>query len=159
MWKEVRAIPIEDPSEIQTLYQIETETFGDLAWSWGMLEGELRHPFSKGLLLRLHSQPLGYALYRRQEREGELLRLAIKPDYQGKGLGKYLLSELFKRLISEGVERLYLEVSEVNQRGLKFYERMGFKLLGKRENYYKWGEHARVLYISLKEVKDDKGCY
>ncbi|MEN3038883.1 MAG: ribosomal protein S18-alanine N-acetyltransferase [Candidatus Kryptonium sp.] len=159
MWKEIEVTVLNDLSEVESLSSIEKETFGDTAWSPNILEGELKNPFSKALVLLIGGRPVGYLLYRVIEKEGELLRIAIKPEFQGMGLGKILINALLKKLVEDGVNRLYLEVWEKNEPARKFYQKTGFKFLYKRKDYYKIGEHADIFYISPREACHDQGCH
>lgn len=59
--------------------------------------------------------------------ENEVNQLYIHNDYQGKGLGKKLLD--MAKINSDG--RLTLYTFEVNHKAQRFYERNGFKIIGK----------------------------
>ncbi|MCS7150235.1 MAG: ribosomal protein S18-alanine N-acetyltransferase [Caldimicrobium sp.] len=159
MWKEIEVSILNDLSEVESLSSIEREAFGDIAWSTDILEGELKNPFSKALVLLIDGRTVGYLLYRVIEKEGELLRIAIKPEFQGMGCGKLLINSLLKKLAKDGINGLYLEVWEKNEQARKLYQKTGFKFLYKRKDYYKLGEHADIFYISLREACHDQGCH
>ena len=53
----------------------------------------------------------------------QLLRLAVDPLHQNKGIG----SQLMEALLKESQELLTLEVRESNKKALKFYEKFGFQ--------------------------------
>ncbi|MBO7743417.1 GNAT family N-acetyltransferase [Paenibacillus sp. MWE-103] len=58
-------------------------------------------------------------------------QLYVHPEHQGKGIGKTLL-DLAKQ---QADERLYLYTFEVNRKAQRFYERNGFRIVGRgREN-------------------------
>lgn len=59
--------------------------------------------------------------------ENEVNQLYIHNDYQGMGLGKKLLD--MAKINSDG--RLTLYTFEVNHKAQRFYERNGFKIIGK----------------------------
>lgn len=59
--------------------------------------------------------------------ENEIDQLYIHNDYQGKGLGKKLLD--MAKINSKG--RLTLYTFEVNHKAQRFYERNGFKIIGR----------------------------
>ncbi len=52
--------------------------------------------------------------------------LMVAPDYQGKGMGSYLLSELLREAQGQGFEEVFLEVTEGNPAG-RLYSRFGFE--------------------------------
>ena len=52
------------------------------------------------------------------------------------GIGSKLLEELIKKA-KDTSTLITLEVNEENKPAIHLYEKYGFKLLGKRKNYYK----------------------
>ena len=63
--------------------------------------------------------------------------LAIKEEYQSKGLGKLLIEKTLKYLQKKGLKFSYVSCEAPNTRALKFYKRNNFKLLGKKLDYLK----------------------
>jgi len=61
-------------------------------------------------------------------RRAHLAQLAVAPDYQGRGLGRRILSRVMERLAEMGYEGLSLMVSRENHRALDLYRSMGFEL-------------------------------
>lgn len=88
--------------------------------------------------------------------EAELLLIAINPSRQRQGLGRQLLAGLCMSLLSEGKERLLLEVRESNLRARQFYATAGFAGIGRRKNYYpceQGREDALIYALDLTECK------
>jgi ribosomal protein S18 acetylase RimI-like enzyme len=67
---------------------------------------------------------------------GSLLdNLHVAPAMTGQGIGRKLLSEAAKRLLTRGSRvGLYLWVAEQNERALRFYKRGGGEVVGSRLN-------------------------
>lgn len=64
--------------------------------------------------------------------EREILNLAVDPAYRRRGVARQLLeSEL-----SRPKTQWFLEVRETNTAAQRFYESLGFRPSGRRENYY-----------------------
>lgn len=62
---------------------------------------------------------------------GEVLVLAVLPDYEGKGVGKGLLSRAVEWLRSRGVERIWLAASpDPSGRAHGFYRSQGWRPTG-----------------------------
>lgn len=135
--------------EISILARLEREVFKELAWTEEMLRGELKNPFSVLMLLRGDAEILGYLLFRAIAEEAELLRLAIRPAFQRRGLGSILFREFLNLLRERGIKKIFLEVKESNGKALSFYRRWGFIPMGLRHNYYKNGENALLLTLNL----------
>lgn len=69
--------------------------------------------------------------------EGELHRIGTAPGYQRKGVAQQLLNEMFIVGQKKGIEKWFLEVRASNRAAIRFYEKNGFKPVGRRKNYYK----------------------
>ncbi len=59
-----------------------------------------------------------------------MYRLYISPDRQRQGIGSRLLDEALR--IFPGIKRIKLEVEERNHKAISFYEKMGFKEVGRK---------------------------
>lgn len=64
--------------------------------------------------------------------DGHFARLAVLPDWQGKGIGVRLLAEAFLFFRQNGVDRVLLNTQEDNVRARRLYERFGFYPTGER---------------------------
>jgi ribosomal protein S18 acetylase RimI-like enzyme len=63
--------------------------------------------------------------------------LAVRPDHQGTGIGKLMVQEVERLLKTEGCPKINLQVRSSNDKVIKFYEHIGYKVddvvsLGKR---------------------------
>lgn len=52
--------------------------------------------------------------------------IGVLPDYQGKGIGKFLLDLVQDYAIEKGLSYLELEVDKVNTSAIRFYRKNGF---------------------------------
>ncbi len=79
--------------------------------------------------------------------EAHITILAVHPDYQRQGLGKFLLYALLRDAKRRQLEWATLEVKPSNQAALSLYQKFGFKEVGRRPKYYKdTGEDALILW-------------
>lgn len=105
---------------------------------------------SEGIYRR---EMLGFAICQQVADEATLFNLAINPAHQGQGLGKILLENLIAQLKGNGLQTLWLEVRVSNTPAIGLYEKLGFKLQGKRKNYYATNtnqrENALVMSLNL----------
>ncbi len=78
----------------------------------------------------------------------DLYWLVVRPPYQGQGIGRELLAETERTIMSQGGTRLYAETSGRAQYAptRAFYERMGFNLGELLEDFYAPGD-ARATYV------------
>ena len=56
-----------------------------------------------------------------------LADVMVKPEYQGKGIGKALVAQIREDALAKGFDRLELNMWEFNESALAFYEALGFK--------------------------------
>ena len=70
---------------------------------------------------------VGVALCGQDGHRGHIYHLAIDPGYQGCGLGKRLLDECLDGLRRAGIKRAIIMVAHDNERGTKFWERVGWE--------------------------------
>jgi ribosomal protein S18 acetylase RimI-like enzyme len=64
------------------------------------------------------------------------LTIAVHPAYQGRGLGKLLFTTLLRAIELErpAILRVELITRESNERGIRLYQSVGFKVEGRLEN-------------------------
>jgi ribosomal-protein-alanine N-acetyltransferase len=64
---------------------------------------------------------------------------------------------LIKELLSSGVKRVLLEVSEKNEPAKRVYEKAGFKPTGVRKNYYPDGSDAILMELNFNSYDGIEG--
>ena len=77
--------------------------------------------------------------------ECELENMAVAPDWRCLGVGGRLVQRMLDSCREQGSHRVILEVRESNVAALKLYEKIGFSVTGRRENYYRQPEEAAIL--------------
>jgi [ribosomal protein S18]-alanine N-acetyltransferase len=85
--------------------------------------------------------------------DAEILNVFVHPDRRGRGIAKNLLAAALQRFRAGGAQRVWLEVRESNAAALHIYEAAGFRVTGRRREYYpvlgKKSEDALVLESTL----------
>lgn len=71
--------------------------------------------------------------------------IAIHPDWQGLGLGEWLLLHLVEQGQALGATLATLEVRPSNQVAISLYQKYAFQEVGRRPHYYNDGEDALIL--------------
>jgi len=98
----------------------------------------------------------GFLVARQLVGEAEILNFAVRGDSRRQGTGTALLAQALEWSKSYGAERVILEVRASNLAALRFYERHGFVVTGKRPRYYAVPiEDALLLNLSLVESGRD----
>jgi len=70
------------------------------------------------------------------KKAGHVLNIAVRGEYQGKGVGTMLLDEIEKRFRTKGANIAYLEVRESNENAQKIYRHRGYQYVRTSEKYY-----------------------
>jgi len=83
-------------------------------------------------LLALHAgEPVAYASFgvsAEDQAEGQIHKLYILPEHQGRGLGQRLIEHIADRLVRMDRGRLVLTVNRGNIAAINFYFKMGFTI-------------------------------
>ena len=85
-----------------------------------------------GVLGFFHFIQRAFPLFGIKEAENDeyfISNIAVLPEYQGKGLGKYLLSQVEKKAMTQGLDKISLTVDVENERAFSLYNREGFKVV------------------------------
>ena len=61
---------------------------------------------------------------------------AVQPGYQRRGIGRQLLEWLEASARTAGIFKVYLEVRATNGGALAFYEKLGYRWVGRKPAYY-----------------------
>ncbi|UOR05314.1 GNAT family N-acetyltransferase [Hymenobacter aerilatus] len=102
---------------------------------------ELQDPHVIFLLARMQQELVGYAMLRLQSDLGlepgksadnrlEIVRLYVREDWVGTGLGASLMRRTLEEARTHKCRALVLGVWEQNTRAIAFYQRFGFKAIG-----------------------------
>ena len=94
----------------------------------------------------------GFVMSRMAADEAEILTIAVRRKWRGKGIGRRLLDAHLPGLAALGVKTLYLEVEEDNKAARRLYEKTGFATAGLRKGYYRKsdGRLANALIMKLR---------
>lgn len=84
------------------------------------------------------------------ERPIELSRLYSHQKFLGQGVGQTLMDSCFERAKGEGRDVMWLGVWEFNPRAQRFYEKNGFRLVGK--HVFQLGEDPQTDLLMQKEI-------
>lgn len=129
--------------------------FGE-AWTAPQCAGLMPMPGVWLTLAKEGDLVVGFALARIVLNEAELLLLAVRRAWQGKGIGHLLLDDFARIAAGRGADRLHLEVRDGNH-AVNLYQHAGFTVIGRRRNYYNGcdGQVYDALTLS-KKVSDER---
>ncbi|HUF88821.1 MAG TPA: ribosomal protein S18-alanine N-acetyltransferase [Gemmatimonadota bacterium] len=124
-------------ADLDGILTIERRTF-PTPWPRDQFAGLLGQPAGLGwVAAEPRGVVLGYAVGWVAVDEAELANLAVAEEWRGRGLGEGLVRAFAREAGVRGAGRLYLEVRVSNAGARRFYERLGFDLVGCRAGYYR----------------------
>lgn len=81
----------------------------------------------------IHNKPAGYMSMQVCCGEGDIMRVAVLPEFRRRGIAGALLKQCFS---ANKLDAVFLDVRENNIPAIKLYESFGFEKIGARKNYY-----------------------
>jgi len=134
--------------DLDSIYQIELSSFPD-PYPRGLLKAFFFIPGSIVVAVS-RGEVVGYAIgIIREDDLGHIVSIAAAENIRRRGVGKLLLMELIARLSRSGVKRIVLEVRKSNIEAKRLYHKFGFKKKKEITGYYKDGETAEVMELTL----------
>ena len=132
--------------DVDQLVQIEQESFQTDRFS----REQFMHLLTKGHALILVEQDddgktIGgdaVLLFRRGFSTARLYSIAVRPSHRGRGLARTLLVACEEEAINRDCLTLRLEVAENNKAARTLYESVGYRMIGRVEDYYEDGGAA-----------------
>lgn len=139
------------PADAAPLVAIERCCFSD-PWTEASFREALDSTWSFGLVAHRGHGLAGYLIGREVAGTGEVLNLAVAPDYRRQGVARALLRAGLALLKKRHVDEVFLEVRESNRSAQALYLSSGFKPVGQRAAYYRNPkEDALVLWLALEQ--------
>jgi len=143
------AVDVDNMNEdMSALVEIRTMTYSDLKQVIVVEKKAYPHPWTPGIfrdclrvgytswVMTLDKTVIGYGVVMLSPGEAHVLNICIDPEYQAKGLGRYLLHHLIKQSNRTDVDMILLEVRRSNVNAQRLYLSEGFHELGVRKAYY-----------------------
>ena len=142
----VRAATRED---VAAMAQMALSTPGAAIWT----EAQYQEMFDPAAAVLRHAvifeEPesiAGFAVARAGGEEWELENIVVHTAAQRAGHGAELLNELIERVRVSGAKHFRLEVRESNLAARRLYEKLGFRVEGRRRGYYRDPAEDAILY-------------
>lgn len=133
---------------MSALVEIRTMNYADLNSVLTVEKKAYPHPWTLGIfrdclrigynawVMTLDKKIIGYGIVMLSPGEAHILNICVGPDYQKKGLGRYLLRYILKKSKHTDIDMVLLEVRRSNAAAQQLYQSEGFHELGVRKAYY-----------------------
>ncbi len=133
---------------LRQMAEIEKEAF-DAPWSERMFIPEVESPDATYVVGTRGDEVVCYGGFHKVLDEAHITNIAVKKESRGKGIGKFLMSELLFRAKLNGVSSVYLEVRDNNIPAIQMYKSFGFTEIGVRKRYYNNLYDALVMRLDI----------
>lgn len=137
--------------DIPVLVSLDREYFPNTAWPAEQFRGEIGRPTRFFLIAQSDSQIIAYAgaFLPGSGGEGDIMTIAVKPEFRRIGIAKELISRLESWAKARGAIAMMLEVDVNNADAISLYSKLGYETLNIRKNYYGYGRDAQIMRRAL----------
>ena len=146
----LREMQLDDVSAVSKL---ETELFPDPWPKKSFINEILAKKISFPFIVEENNEIIGYIICWYYLKELHIGNVAVTMAKQGKGVGRFLLRNIFE--IFSDSDKSFLEVRETNKIAIKLYNSFGFKITYRRKSYYSNSEDALVM-VKVRECNHIK---
>ena len=134
-------------NDVSALTEIENQCFSD-PWSEKMVRDLTDSSWDEVWILEQNETILGYINYRFIAGEGELMRIAVLPEFRGLGYSRKLMDVMVEAASKNQITDLTLEVRAGNEAAIGLYKAYGFVEEAIRKGYYhNPTEDARIMWL------------
>jgi ribosomal protein S18 acetylase RimI-like enzyme len=146
------------PRDFERLYEIDHLAFSEeIAYSHLELQYYLRSRRCRTLVAEKEGETVGFVIACSEpKRLGHIITIDVTPSAQRRGVGSKLLGEIENWLWEQGAEVIYLE-TPVDDAGAKdFYDRHGYFVFDRIEEYYSDSLDAFVMMKTARPASSAK---
>ena len=133
-WQQVRFAMMR-VTDIEDVVAVERDAY-PFPWTRGNFLDSLDSGYEAWVLRDTDDRLLAYFLLMYVVDEVHLLNITVRPDVQGRGLGRMLLDKVTALARDAAMPAVMLEVRPSNQHALSVYRHLGFVQIGVRKQYY-----------------------
>ncbi|MEV7660827.1 ribosomal protein S18-alanine N-acetyltransferase [Paenarthrobacter sp. NPDC089316] len=157
---ELAGVSLRDMTEadIMAVEALERRLFPVDAWPLQMFIDELAQPETRRYVVaEADGGIVGYAGLMCIEPIADVQTIAVVPEFEGKGIGSAMLTELIDEARRRRAADVLLEVRADNPRAQQLYLRFGFEQIHIRPRYYRDGTDALIMRLQLSDSPSQEG--
>ncbi len=126
--------------------KMENDIFTD-AYSLNTINQLIHNNMYKHSLVMLEDKIIvAYIIATEVAGEAEIQRIAVHPSFRQRGYASSIMEHFIKNILSDGIDKILLEVRQSNKAAISLYQRFGFKKVGQRSGYYTDNGEDAILY-------------
>lgn len=133
--------------DVPVLVGMERDIYPESPWSAAQFKEELSGvpKTRKYIVAQNENQLVGYAGIALAGDVADIHTLTVLPEFRRKGIATHMLKELEAWAKEKGIESFMLEMREGNNEAQPLYEKHGYQVISRRDNYYAPGIHALIM--------------
>lgn len=139
------------PSDLPQILKIEKDLFGVDAYNQTVILDGFKRAGEGFIVVQQEGKIVGYITGFIEPSRDFIDNLAVKENFQRKGLGKTLLDSLLKYFSQKGFKKVQLVVRENNLSAINFYEKNSFKKIKLLKNCYPDGGTGILMQLKTNE--------
>lgn len=140
--------------DLSQVLEIEQSVY-NFPWSIGIMQDCLKMNY-ECVVVETNANVIAYVIVSAATDEAHILNLCVAKEYQGQGVGKFLLEHIYGLLSLNKICTIFLEVRPSNFAAVALYLGSGFHQVGERKDYYP-AEHGREdALVMAKTLIDEK---
>jgi [ribosomal protein S18]-alanine N-acetyltransferase len=138
--------------DVVRVSELEDALFPVDAWPLQAFHDELSQPETRRYIVaEADGRIVGYAGLMCVQPIADVQTIAVAPEYEGRGIGTAMLTELIAEARRRGAQDVLLEVRADNPRAQALYRRFGFEQIHVRPRYYRDGVDALIMRLQLQK--------
>ena len=133
--------------DIPVLVGMEKEIYPESPWSAAQFREELAGvpKTRKYVVATLDNEIIGYGGAAIAGDVVDIHTLTVIPKFRRQGIATQMLQQLENWAASKGISIFMLEMREGNLEAQPLYEKYGYSVISRRDNYYSPGIHALIM--------------
>ena len=139
-----------DESFLNEIYKISFSEFCEESYSLSQLKDCLNNKDYICLGAFLNNEIISYIIALETVDDINILSIATKKEHKNKGFASSLIEEIKKYALNQK-KSVSLEVKSKNITAYNLYNKLGFKVISKRLNYYKDKDTALIMFFNLQQ--------
>jgi len=120
-------------------------------WAKELFEEELKRKAAHYFVGEKDGQVVSYMGYWEAPEEAHIINLAVAPAFRQKGIGFEMMEYCLRFAYNKGARLATLEVRESNTAAQKLYEKMQFRVVAIRKQYY--SDNLENAVVMIRELE------
>ena len=139
--------------DLKKIIEIESMVFGKDAFSEKLIKKLIKENlfFFKLEKANIKKHLIGFVIVISDQKDcANIINFLINPKYQNKGYGSFLLNHTILKIKEfDKVKKIILNVNINNSSAIKLYEKIGFQIIQKINNYYQLKDSAYLMELKF----------